>query len=75
MMEIIFDKNHSTIEFLPDNTGCFLRMFPINNFESGFLGLQRVTSSYHVRRGEWHSTSYDTDKFPYLRKIYFLSNK
>ena len=45
MIEIIFDKNHSIIEFLPDNTGCFLRMFPVNNFESGFIGLQRVCTS------------------------------
>jgi hypothetical protein len=45
MIEIIFDKNHSIIEFLPDNTGCFLRMSPVNNFESGFIGLQRVCTS------------------------------
>ena len=47
--------------------GLFWGISPENNTESEFSGCRGVnTSSYHVRRGESHSPSHDTDTFPYL---------
>ena len=49
--------------------GLFWGISPENNTESGFSGCRGVNTlvKYHVRRGELHSPSHDTDGFPYLR--------
>jgi hypothetical protein len=54
--------------------GLFWGISPENNTESGFSGCRGVNTlvKYHVRRGELHSPSHDTDGFPYLRNNVIL---